>query len=135
VTLLDFMRLFPEFRAASWSAWRAHLARLAPAVRELHVVAGRGSGKSRIVETLRCLSNGHQVSRWIVLDAGGDVVASATSEAVVLDGRAFAGAVSASVARSGNGSATSAASAGASRRRHAACPLASRRDTITRVLK
>jgi hypothetical protein len=36
----------------SWDGWRGILARLTPAVRELYVIAGRGSGKSRIVALL-----------------------------------------------------------------------------------
>jgi len=54
VTPLAFANLFPEFRADSWSAWRRVLARVTPAVRELYVIAGRGSGKSRIVALLAC---------------------------------------------------------------------------------
>jgi hypothetical protein len=54
VTLLDFMRLFPEFRASSWDGWRDVLAGLTAAVREFYVIAGRGSGKSRVVALLAC---------------------------------------------------------------------------------
>jgi hypothetical protein len=54
VNLPAFMALFPEFRAASWDAWRAILARIDEPVRELYVVAGRGSGKSRIAALLAC---------------------------------------------------------------------------------
>jgi hypothetical protein len=46
------MRLFPEFRATSWNGWGNVLARITPEVRELYVIAGRGSGKSRIVALL-----------------------------------------------------------------------------------
>ena len=49
---VQFMHLFPEFRARSWHGWRAHLARITPTTRELYAVAGRGSGKSRIVSLL-----------------------------------------------------------------------------------
>lgn len=49
-----FARLYPEFRAESWRGWMAVLARLTPAVRELYVAAGRGSGKSRVVALLAC---------------------------------------------------------------------------------
>ena len=45
MTLIEFANVFPEFRAASWDAWRGILARLTPAMRELFVIAGRGSGK------------------------------------------------------------------------------------------
>lgn len=54
MTLLDFMRLFEEFRAASWDGWRVVLARLLPSVREFYVIAGRGAGKSRIIALLAC---------------------------------------------------------------------------------
>jgi hypothetical protein len=54
VTPLAFMNLFSEMRVVSWDAWRAILARLAPAVREFWAIAGRGSGKSRIVALLAC---------------------------------------------------------------------------------
>ena len=47
--LLKFMRLFAEFRAPSWNAWRAVLADLTPDVREFYAIAGRGSGKSRVI--------------------------------------------------------------------------------------
>lgn len=52
MTPLSFMKLFPEFADESWAAWREILAGVTPAVRELYVVAGRGSGKSRIVALL-----------------------------------------------------------------------------------
>jgi hypothetical protein len=52
MTPLAFARGFPEFRRPSWSAWRRVLGRITPAVRELYVIAGRGSGKSRIVALL-----------------------------------------------------------------------------------
>lgn len=53
-TLLQFVALFEEFKASSWAAWRAILARLTPTVREFYAVCGRGSGKSRIVALLAC---------------------------------------------------------------------------------
>lgn len=53
-TPLAFARLFAEFRAASWAAWRRILALITSHVRELYVVAGRGSGKSRMVALLAC---------------------------------------------------------------------------------
>jgi hypothetical protein len=40
--------------AASWDGWRAILGRLTPDIREFYAVAGRGSGKSRIVALLAC---------------------------------------------------------------------------------
>jgi hypothetical protein len=52
LTPVQFMHLFEEFRAPSWDGWRSHLARLTPATRELYGIAGRGSGKSRIVSVL-----------------------------------------------------------------------------------
>lgn len=54
MTPLEGMRLFPEFHAKSWAAWRKVLARLTPAVREFYAICGRGSGKSRIVGLLAC---------------------------------------------------------------------------------
>src|SRR2546423_568460 len=54
MTLLEFMRLFEEFRAPSWDGWRAILARLTPTVREFFAIVGRGAGKSRIVALLAC---------------------------------------------------------------------------------
>src|SRR5690606_30002774 len=47
-----FARLFPEFRAGSWAGWRKVLRRITPQIRELFIIAGRGSGKSRIVSLL-----------------------------------------------------------------------------------
>lgn len=49
---VQFMALFEEFRADSWNGWRDVLARITPAVREFYAIAGRGSGKSRIVALL-----------------------------------------------------------------------------------
>lgn len=54
MTPIEFMALFAEFHAASWDGWRAILARLTSAIRELFIIAGRGSGKSRIVALLAC---------------------------------------------------------------------------------
>jgi hypothetical protein len=54
MTLPDFAALFPEFRAASWAAWRAVLARLTGSVREFYAIVGRGAGKSRIVALIAC---------------------------------------------------------------------------------
>jgi hypothetical protein len=54
VTPVAFMLLFEEFRAASWDAWRAILERLTEAIREVYAIAGRGSGKSRVVALLAC---------------------------------------------------------------------------------
>lgn len=48
MALIAFMRLFVEFRASSWDAWREVLALLTEQVREAYIIAGRGSGKSRI---------------------------------------------------------------------------------------
>lgn len=53
-SLLDFVKLFPEFQAPSWAAWRGVLARLGPDVREFWAVVGRGAGKSRIVALIAC---------------------------------------------------------------------------------
>jgi hypothetical protein len=53
-SILAFMRVFPEFRAESWAAWRGILARVTPDIRELFIAAGRGSGKSRVVALLAC---------------------------------------------------------------------------------
>jgi hypothetical protein len=50
--LVAFMRLFAEFRASSWDAWRTILAQLTANVREFYAIAGRGSGKSRIAALL-----------------------------------------------------------------------------------
>jgi len=52
VTPRDFAALFEEFRAESWAGWRCILARLTPAMREFYAIAGRGSGKSRVVALL-----------------------------------------------------------------------------------
>lgn len=52
--LLGFMSLFPHFRAPSWDGWRGILARLTSAIRELFIIAGRGSGKSMIAALLAC---------------------------------------------------------------------------------
>lgn len=49
---LKFAIGFAEFRRPSWAAWRDVLKRITPNVRELYVIAGRGSGKSRIVSLL-----------------------------------------------------------------------------------
>lgn len=54
VTPVDFLNTFGEFRNPSWSGWKGHLARLTEDVRECFVVAGRGSGKSRIAAALAC---------------------------------------------------------------------------------
>lgn len=54
IDLLAFMSLFEHFRGPSWEGWRSILARLTPAIRELYVVAGRGSGKSMIAALLAC---------------------------------------------------------------------------------
>jgi hypothetical protein len=48
------MVLFPEFREATWDGWRAILARVTAAVRELWIIAGRGCGKSRMASLLAC---------------------------------------------------------------------------------
>jgi hypothetical protein len=47
-----FTRLFAEFRATSWEAWRTILAGLTADVREFYAIAGRGSGKSRVAALL-----------------------------------------------------------------------------------
>jgi hypothetical protein len=52
LTPVQFMNLFEEFRASSWDGWRAQLARVTPNTRELYGIAGRGSGKSRIVSVI-----------------------------------------------------------------------------------
>lgn len=54
MNLLAFMQLFAEFKAASWSGWRAVLARITPGTREFWGIVGRGAGKSRIVALLAC---------------------------------------------------------------------------------
>ena len=54
MTPVAYMRLFEEFRAASWDGWRAILARLTPNVREFYAIVGRGAGKSRIVALIAC---------------------------------------------------------------------------------
>jgi hypothetical protein len=54
MTLLAFARLFAAFRAASWAGWRAILARVTPAVRELYLIVGRGAGKSRVAALIAC---------------------------------------------------------------------------------
>jgi hypothetical protein len=46
------MDLFSSFGDASWNAWRAVLDKVTDEVRELYVIAGRGSGKSRIAALL-----------------------------------------------------------------------------------
>lgn len=51
-SLVSFMALFPDFRGATWDGWRGILERLTPDVREFFCIAGRGSGKSRIVALL-----------------------------------------------------------------------------------
>lgn len=61
--LLRFMRLFEEFRAVSWLAWRDVLARLTPEIREFYAIAGRGSGKSRISALLACWFASREYSR------------------------------------------------------------------------
>ena len=58
-----FMDSFDEFRAPSWDAWRAILARLTSDVREFYAVAGRGSGKSRIVALLAVCFAAHEYRR------------------------------------------------------------------------
>jgi hypothetical protein len=52
LTPVQFMNLLPEFRKPSWDGWRRILTRLTPSTRELYGIAGRGSGKSRIVSLL-----------------------------------------------------------------------------------
>lgn len=52
MNLLGFMGLFEHFRAPSWDGWRSILARLTPTIRELYIIAGRGSGKSMIAALL-----------------------------------------------------------------------------------
>jgi hypothetical protein len=54
MTPVEFLSLFAEFRTSSWDRWRCILARLTPAIREFYVIAGRGSGKSRIAALLAC---------------------------------------------------------------------------------
>lgn len=54
MTPVEFMALFAEFMVSSWDGWRQILLRLTAAIRELYVIAGRGSGKSRIVALLAC---------------------------------------------------------------------------------
>lgn len=59
MTPLEFMNLFPEFKASSWNGWRRILSRVTSDTRELYVIAGRGSGKSRIVALIAaCVSLG-----------------------------------------------------------------------------
>jgi hypothetical protein len=46
--LIDFLRGWPEFRAASWAGWRERVfSRISESTRELWVCAGRGAGKTR----------------------------------------------------------------------------------------
>ena len=63
MTPVEFMALFEEFRAPSWDGWRAILARLTPEIRELFAIAGRGSGKSRIVALLACAFASREYAR------------------------------------------------------------------------
>ena len=59
MTPLEFMNLFPEFKTPSWEGWRQVLSRVTKDTRELYVIAGRGSGKSRIVALIAaCVSLG-----------------------------------------------------------------------------
>ena len=59
LTPLEFMNLFPEFKAPSWDGWRDVLSRVTKDTREFYVIAGRGSGKSRIVALIAaCVSLG-----------------------------------------------------------------------------
>ncbi len=56
---LEFMKSFSEFKAPSWEGWRRVLSRVTKDTRELYVIAGRGSGKSRIVALIAaCVSLG-----------------------------------------------------------------------------
>lgn len=52
LTPVQFMNLFEEFRASSWDGWRHQLGRMTGQTRELYGIAGRGSGKSRIVSVI-----------------------------------------------------------------------------------
>lgn len=63
MNLPAFVALFPEFLAASWDAWRAVLARIDEHVRELYVVAGRGSGKSRIAALIATCYSAREYER------------------------------------------------------------------------
>lgn len=65
MTLVEFMHLFDEFRAASWDGWRPILARLTPTVREFYAICGRGSGKSRIVALLACFFASRSYARAV----------------------------------------------------------------------
>lgn len=56
---LEFMSSFSEFKAPSWDKWREVLSQITGDTRELYVIAGRGSGKSRIVALIAaCVSLG-----------------------------------------------------------------------------
>jgi len=46
---INLLKLFPEFYAETWDAWRRILEKLTPAVREFYAICGRGAGKSRIM--------------------------------------------------------------------------------------
>jgi hypothetical protein len=51
VTLLRLATLL-GFTGTTWARWRSILAMLTASIRELFIIAGRGSGKSRIVALL-----------------------------------------------------------------------------------
>lgn len=51
-TPAQFMSLFEEFRASSWDGWRRIFAQLTALIRVLIIIAGRGSGKSRMIGVL-----------------------------------------------------------------------------------
>jgi hypothetical protein len=63
MTPLRFARGFAEFRRPSWAAWLSVLKRVTPSIRELFVIAGRGSGKSRIVALLAAWAATRQYKR------------------------------------------------------------------------
>lgn len=54
MTLIEFMEMFVLFRAESWAAWRAALAKITTATKEFWAIVGRGAGKSMIVGLVAC---------------------------------------------------------------------------------
>jgi len=52
---VSLMSELEEFRSDTWDAWREVMSRVTRIVRELYVIAGRGSGKSRTIAVLACV--------------------------------------------------------------------------------
>jgi hypothetical protein len=66
VTPVQFLALFAEFWALSWRGWREDvLPRITTDVREVYVIAGRGSGKSRIAAVLACFAGSRSYRRVV----------------------------------------------------------------------